>query len=178
MLGENQEKKKESKTCLKPAFTLVELLVASTAFVIFVAAIINIFVLANSSQRFLSKYSLVIDDLSFALERIAREVRMGNNFSLVGGELSFTNAYGQSVVYKLEHSEVQRSEDGGATFHPITSKNIRVEDLNFVLSGQSKGDSLQPRITISVEFSSGAGRESEKYKKTAQTTVSARQLDS
>jgi len=170
--------RRKSNSNFSSGFTLVELLVASTVFVLFMAAITNIFILAQSSQRFLSKYSLVIDDLSFFLERAAREIRMGDNFTLSGDKLSFTNAYGQNVVYKLEHYKIQRSEDGGITFSPITSKDIKVKELKFVLSGQSKDDSLQPRITISVKFTSGEGRESEKYEKTVQTTISARQLDS
>lgn len=158
------------------AFTLVEVLVALTVFVVFIVAITNIFILAQSSQRFLSKYSLVVDNLSFALERMSREIRLGTDFSLVGGEIRFINAYGQSVVYRLRHYKIERSEDGGATFSPITSENIKVDDLKFILQGQGAGDGKQPRITISVKFASGQGKLSEKYEKVAQTTVSAREL--
>ena len=159
-------------------FTLVEVMVAAIIFVIFVVAMTNIFIMVQSSQRFLSSFSLVVDNLSFSLEKISRELRMGSDFSLDGnGWLHFVNSQGEDVIYRLNHYSIERSNDNGNTFLPITGENVKVESLKFVLSGQGKGDNLQPKITISIKFTSKGGRPIEAFTKTVQTTISARKLD-
>ncbi len=159
------------------SFTLVETLVAAIIFVIFVTAISAAFITAQSSQKFLGNFLLTINNLSFAIERMSRELRMSNNFSLQNpSEISFRNAYGQNVVYRLANRSIERSDDGGNTFLPITGENIDVLDLKFIPKNSATGE--QPRITISITFTSRGGKDSEKYKKTVQTTISSREPNS
>ncbi len=161
----------------RKSFTLIEVLVSTTIFVIFVMSITTVFITAQSSQRFLGNFLLTTNNLSFAIERMARELRMGENYSLARqSEIHFTNAYRQDIIYRLNHMAIERSDDGGSKFLPITGDNIEVLNLKFILSGNNSGS--QPKITISVEFTSKGGKNPEKYKKTVQTTISSRQLNS
>ena len=59
---------------------------------------------------------------------------------------------------------------------PLTSGHIQIESLQFIISGESQGDDLQPKVTVSIE---ARGREtvSERPKIQIQTSISQRTLD-
>ncbi len=56
----------------------------------------------------------------------------------------------------------------------MTGSETVIDYLNFYLNGQAAGDSLQPRITITVGATSQVGNQNANLK--VQTTVSARFL--
>ncbi|MHA1251771.1 MAG: PilW family protein [Candidatus Helarchaeota archaeon] len=162
-------------------FTLAESLAAAFVFIIFITSCLTLYINIHSTQRALSNFSLVCDDLSFTIERMSREIRMAYRFSSPnpngGDEISFTNSRGENVTYKLNPSRkrIERVVNGESKV--LTSENIEVEDLRFYLTGENTKDDLQPKVTISIKFKSTGGKESEKYEKTVQVSVSSRQLD-
>jgi len=164
-------------------FTLAESLAAAFVFIIFITSCVTLYINIHSTQRALSNFSLVCDDLSFTIERMAREIRMGYRFSSPnpngGDKISFTNSRGENVTYRLNPSRkrIERVVNGGSEVLILTSENIEVEDLRFYLTGENTKDDLQPKVTISIKFKSISGKESEKYEKTVQVSVSSRQLD-
>jgi len=161
-------------------FTLAESLAAAFVFIIFITSCVTLYINIHSTQRALSNFSLVCDDLSFTIERMAREIRMGYRFSSTNpNEISFTNSRGENVTYRLNPSRkrIERVVNGGSEVLILTSENIEVEDLRFYLTGENTKDDLQPKVTISIKFKSISGKESEKYEKTVQVSVSSRQLD-
>jgi type II secretory pathway pseudopilin PulG len=155
-------------------FTLLELIVATGIFGLVVSMIFSIFVLAVINQRRILAIKNVEDNVRFALEAMAREARTGMNFSGGGNSLIFTNARGQSVIYRLDNNVIEKSADGGGTFAAVTGPEVKVDYLNFYLSGQAPGDGFQPRITIAVGVSSTVGNQTGNLK--IQTTVSERFL--
>ncbi len=162
-------------------FTLAESLAAAFVFIIFITSCLTLYINIHSTQRALSNFSLVCDDLSFTIEKMSREIRMAYRFSSTnpngGDEISFTNSRGENVTYKLNPSRkrIERVVNGESKV--LTSENIEVEDLRFYLTGENTKDDLQPKVTISIKFKSTGGKESEKYEKTVQVSVSSRQLD-
>ncbi len=154
--------------------TLIELIVAIGIFGLVVNMAFGIFGLAIVSQRRIIALRNVEDNIRFTIESMAREVRTGKNFSSGIGSLSFTNAKGELVVYRLNSSIVEKSSDGGANYSAITGSEATVDYFNFYLIGQAAGDGLQPRITITMGATSRVGNQSANLK--VQTTISGRFL--
>ena len=160
-------------------FTLIELMVALSLFVIVLGISSSIFIRSLRSQRAIINLISVNDNSSLAIEQMAREVRTGTNFSANppdNNQLSFTNALSKAVIYRLNITSgaIERNEDGGV-FSPITSANVRVEKLNFILSGAGV-DSKQARITVAMRVGSTAALLQNFYTD-VQTTLSPRILD-
>ncbi|MCX6813274.1 MAG: type II secretion system protein [Candidatus Azambacteria bacterium] len=158
----------------KRGLTLIELIVAIGVFGLVVSMAFGIFVLAIVSQRRIIALRNVEDNARFALESMAREIRTGKNFSGGAGSLSFTNAKGELVIYRLNGGIVEKSSDGGANYSAVTGSETTVNYLNFYLMGQAPGDGLQPRITVTMGVASQVGNQSANLK--VQTTISGRFL--
>lgn len=156
--------------------TMIELIVAVGIFSLVIGTTIGIFVLAISTQRRITALRNVDDNIRFTIESMAREIKTGKNFSSVAGSLSFTNANGEAVVYRLNANAVEKSSDGGTNYSAVTGSEVTINYLNFYLMGQSAGDGLEPRVTITVGTTSQAGNQSANLK--IQTTVSERTLQS
>ena len=101
----------------------------------------------------------VSTNISFLMESMAREIRTGSSFSSGAGSLSFTNAKGQSVTYRLTGNVIEKSSDGGVTYAAATGPEVTVNYLNFYLSGLPLGDGLQPRVTVTIGLTSKVGKE-------------------
>jgi len=154
--------------------TLIELIVAIGVFGLVVSMAFGIFVLALASQRRIIALRNIEDNARFALESMAREIRTGKNFGGSVNSLSFTNAKGESVIYRLNDGIVEKSSDGGTNYSAVTGSETTVNYLNFYLQGQAAGDSLQPRVTITMGVTSQIGNQSVNLK--VQTTISGRSL--
>ncbi len=158
-------------------FTMVELLVAMSLFVVFVVISSGSFVRALRTQRAIVSLIAANDNASLVIEQMAREIRTGSNFSLSGNVLVFVNAYNISVTYRLdsETNAIERSEEGN-DFKPITAANVKINKLNFYLLGQLDGDGYPPRVTISLSVSPNIPT-IQNVSTNFETTISARTLD-
>ena len=159
------------------AFTMVELLVAMSLFVVFVVISTGGFVRALRTQRSIVALIAANDNVSLTIEQMTREIRTGSNFSLAGDDLNFSNANNVQVMYRLNGSTnvIERNENG-ADFKPITATNVRINKLNFYLRGQLAGDGYPPRVTIVINISPNIPT-IQNINASFQTTVSARNLD-
>lgn len=157
---------------MKNGFTVVELLVAITLFIVVVSIATGTFIQALRTQRSTVALIAVNSNAGLALEQISREIRTGRNFSVSGGALNFTNAKNQSVSYRLNDQALERVADGAAGL--ITSSNVAVAKLDFILSGESFTDGLPTKITVvlAVGASGTAGNPIN-----LQTTISSRILE-
>lgn len=156
--------------------TMIELIVAIGIFGLVVSMAFGIFILALTSQRRIIALRNVEDNIRFTIESMAREIRTGKNFSSDAGSLSFTNAKGEAVIYRLNGGIVEKSSDGGANYSAVTGSEAIIDYLNFYLIGQAADDGLQPRVTITVGATSQVGNQSANLK--IQTTISERFLQS
>ena len=170
---------KKTMPNLVSGFTLVELMVATSIFVvIMLASMGSLFTLldASKSSRALR---FAMDNVNFAMESMSRSVRMGTNYycamagdSVVLNDLSDTNvkdctaagsgtmlafkpqlATTYKVAYKLSGSSIVISTDGGLNWVPITSSEVSIDRLRFVVSGSSATDSKQASVFIIVKGS-------------------------
>ena len=156
--------------------TIIELIVAIGIFSLVIAMTVSIFVLAITTQRRITALKNVEDNIRFTLESMAREIKTGKDFSTGVNSLSFTNDNGESVVYRLNANIIEKSSDGGINYSAVTGSEVTINYLNFYLIGESTGDGLEPRVTITMSATSQAGNQSANLK--VQTTISERLLQS
>ena len=168
-------------------FTLVELIVAMSIFVVVISLTSGIFVNALRAQRRVNQLMTVNSDASLVLEKMAREARLGFNFNITddspgncsGGtfnRMEFQRARNGSitnVVYRWNPSAgtIERSE-GGVSFVSLNSPNVLVTRFCF-LETQEQG--IDPwRITFVLSETSR--QDNVDYFFNLQSTISARLL--
>jgi four helix bundle protein len=161
----------------KNGFTMVELLVAMSLFIIFVVISSGSFIRALRIQRAIVALIAANDNASLSIEQMAREIRTGTDFSSANSNLTFTNAKSIQVTYQLnsETMTIERGEDG-SNFKPITATNVKINKLNFYLRGHQAGDGFPPRITVVLNAAPNIPT-IQNISTNFQTTVSARLLD-
>jgi prepilin-type N-terminal cleavage/methylation domain-containing protein len=163
-------------------FTLIEILIASTIFVLLISIVTGIFLGVVAAQRKTVAVRTLQDSIRYAIEAMSRDVRTGYDFSLFQNELRFTSTIGggiQQVSYRLNGSVLEKGISdgmGGYTFSALTPGNLTIDYLNFYLAGESLGDQRQPRITVTLGATAGQGVQETKIN--VQTTLSQRELQS
>jgi hypothetical protein len=178
--------KKLAKT--RAGFTMIELLVATTVFIIAMTIVTTVFLIALRTQRIVIAIIAANDNTFLALEQIAREVRVGSDFKNIGGtELRFTNVQGNEVRYRLHpagggRGELRRREGtGGGSGTPITAENVDVKDFQVTIRGcLNPGclNDLRPaQVTLTLQIST-VGTNVPSVVTHIQTTTSVRNLDS
>lgn len=165
----------------KKGFTLVELLVAMSLFLVLIGIATGGFIRVLRTQRAIPELMAVNDNAVLTLEQMAREIRTGYNFSKISeNELQFVNANNIVVFYRLNEGAIERGTEDPflrRTYKKITADNIRVLNFNISLLGDSAGDGFPPRITITLSVT-GKSKYLETISTNIQTTISSRVLDS
>ncbi len=176
---------KEKKLQKYMGFTIVELLVAMAVFVIVVTVATAIFIRSLQNQRRLVTVMGMQTNLDTALEQMAREVRGGYLFSAstltCANSVSFDTASGTAVSYGLSSSSIVRNGQ------PITSSDVKVSNLCFIVSQAPLGDAgmytnpgspCNPwRVTVAAEVEPRVAGQSNNIEPFyLQTTVSSRVL--
>lgn len=188
----------------KTGFSLIEVLVATTVFVLVVSVAAGLFVHTLQSQRKVLAYQELFDQTSYIMEYMTRSIRMakkqrttidppitcidpiGRNYQLIGLEgrhLRFIRwdhlvvPGGAFICYefRLNVERIEVSRDRGTSWTFLTSDRLRILNLRFIVEGDNPG--LQPRITILLE---AEGREyglGMRPKTRLQTTISQRDLN-
>lgn len=158
-------------------FTLVELMISSSVFVILIAVVSGTFINALRTQRIITNLSESMNNASFAIEEMSREIRVGFGFGVVGDSLSYLNSFGDEIVYRRdEHDDtgvygIERCENSSCEF--VTSPDVNIENLEFILQGTEEGDGLPPRVTILMTVLG-----EREIRVNLQTTISSRVLNS
>ena len=139
---------------MKKGFTLFEMIVAVGAFMVFMTIAMSGLLNLNDANKNSINFSNIMDNARFALEIMAKEIRTGTTYSSSGSStLTFQNALGQTAVYRLNNNRIEKSSDGGASFLALTTSDVKVDNLKFVVSGAASGDGFQPKILIGIKAS-------------------------
>lgn len=180
---------RKRKTKNNGGYTLVELLVAMTVFIILITMILSIFTQGLRSHRSLISIMNVSNNSFLAMEQMMREIRVGVHFKdSVGGNcppgffpsLSFFSYEDgdtmREVEYRLENDAIIK-EVGPEKVELTSRRNLKVENFCFrrVQGGQHTNDLCNPwRITVLMEVRSD--RWGSDHKASIQNTVSSRIL--
>lgn len=179
------------KTKFQKGFTLLEMLVALSVFVVILTVMMGSIVsIVDSNQKSRNKTSS-LDGLNFTLESMSRLIRFGTNYhcgstgnlytpqdcASPNNSFSFRSADGSLVTYYLSSGVINRTVNGG-TAYPLTPPDVFIQSLGFRVFGSSAYgvDYLQPRVVMTIAGYSGS-KSSTRSNFNLQTTVSQRVLD-
>ena len=177
-------------------FTLVELIVSVGVFsIVMLVAVGALFSLLAANQR-AQTLKVVMNNLNLAMENMVKDIRVGTHyhcdsvgditqprdcglksyfaFEASGGD---TGTVSDQIVFRLNSSTIERSEDGGNSFVPIVSDDVVVENLNFYVYGAPTGDGAQPRVNILISGKAGIDEDTQ-TDFNIQATVTQRLIDS
>jgi prepilin-type N-terminal cleavage/methylation domain-containing protein len=157
-------------------FTLVEILVSVMIFSIVMLIAVGALLSMLDANRKAQVLKSSINNLSFALENMSRQMRAGSSYhcgtgtlteplDCINGASQFAfEKYGgnpasanDQVVYRLSNNRIERSLDGGAVYLPITAPEVVVEELMFYVVGAPPTDSPkeQPKVIITMRGYAG-----------------------
>ena len=176
-------------------FTLVEIMVSLSIFVIIMVvimgAILGIFDINNKVQT----QKTALDNINFALESMSRTIRFGTNYhcgsitpltspsdcptSAGLSTFSVTASDGSLITYALVGARLVQAI--GSNILELTSPEVIIQSVVFRVFGSSpysSGDMFQPQVIITISGTSGSVNKP-KTQSTfrLETTVSQRKLD-
>jgi prepilin-type N-terminal cleavage/methylation domain-containing protein len=184
-------------------FSLIEVLVSLSIFaVVMTIAIGSLMVLISANSK-AQNTQAIMTNVSYALDSMTREIRMGSDYycssgalpsdgeatqdcSTGGDSLAFNeggqslteNASSRRIGYRLANGAVERRLGSGA-WQVVTPPEITMTDLEFYVTGSdrgSTGDSESPTVTL---FMAGEAGEDDGTQSqfNVQTTVVQQLLD-
>ncbi|MDD4989764.1 MAG: type II secretion system protein [Candidatus Pacebacteria bacterium] len=169
----------------KNGTTLIEILVAISIFSVVATSVTNLFAsLINYQNEILNK-AYLLNTISFANEYMAKALRMaqkdttgscitaGYNFITTGGSnVKFLNYNNECQEFFLESGTLKVRKLGVS--QALTPGNVNIENLKFILSGESQNDNLQPKVSFTLKVKMVSNPQ---QNLSTQTTVSQRMLD-
>lgn len=167
-------------------FTIIELMVATSLFLVIISIVSGVFVKSLRIQRGALGLIEAASNAELAIEQMAREMRTGTTFNVFqeSKSVSFKNVNGNMMTYnwnsetkKLECLETGDYSDkhcSSAAPQPITANNVSINNLKFTFFNGAPADPYPPRITITLKIASLKNPASEVN---IQTTISSRNLE-
>ncbi|MFA6177302.1 MAG: hypothetical protein WC694_00165 [Candidatus Paceibacterota bacterium] len=183
-------------------YTIIETMISVSLFVIIVTIAMGSLLNANLLHKKSQKMRSIIDNLSFIMEDMSRNLRTGYNYHCIdggdpslintdvrscsdingGGGISFKSSLGDQWVYFIGtyggKDGIFRSFDGGNTFIQLNSDEIEIDSISsFKVEGAElpPGDSQQPFVTIKLVGRIISDGVSSTF--SLQTSVSQRRID-
>lgn len=155
-----KNKQKDSLTFnLKPktssGFSIIELLVAISLFVIIISMAVTIFLRALKTQKSALLLMESNDNVALAIEGMAREIRSGINFQSSGNDLEFLEVVsGNDIRYALSGGSllkgVKSQVDPDFNYQTITSEGVEVKSFRAILDNSPN---YPPKATIIISIS-------------------------
>ncbi|MDP3731120.1 MAG: type II secretion system protein [bacterium] len=164
-------------------FTIMELIVviALSSGVFAIAA--GVFVQAIKMQRRAFFIQKVQENIGFALESMAKEIRVssistGNTTcpSAPAQSLSINHPVNGNIDYFLSGTDLHRRLPGPGIDTVVNSIGTQINRMGFCISGNFADDKIQPRVTILLTVSNGHPNPDQNISIDIQTTVSQRLL--
>ncbi len=164
-------------------FTLIEMIVSVSIFTVVTFVAVGALLAITDANRKANAIRTTMDNLNFAMESMARNLRTGSNYAcggagncLGGGDsITFNDQDSSTVTYwhDTEAKAIVVNKDGSSL--SITSPEVSIDALTFYVSGVG-ADGREPRVVISIKGTAG---KLQKIKTTfnVQTTVSQRKVE-
>jgi prepilin-type N-terminal cleavage/methylation domain-containing protein len=161
-----QIKNKNFKTNIglsaRAGFTLVELLIAVSLFVVIVTVSIGAIVSIFDANRKAQSSKTVVDNLNLSIENMARTIRFGgdyycgisssgtNNCPLTPDSSLSVTFGGKRIIYTLDGSAIKRSDDGGP-YIAITSQDTYIDYMKFYVLNAGTSNTKQPYVIAVIK---------------------------
>ncbi len=172
-------------------YTLIELMVAVGLFSIIMLLASGAYLMMINLNQQAQNISNGIDNLSFALETMTRNIRTGSAYSCGvfgndcpsgGTTFTFKNQDGVNITYSLSGTSLQQVTNGptGSSQSLLTDSSVNITSLIFYAygtKGASQGDYVQATVTMIVSgtVSAGSGKPSQSF--TVETGATMRGSD-
>ncbi len=136
-------------------FTLIEMLVSVALFSFVMLATTAVLLSVVDANHKAQGLKTSINNLSLALESMARNLRTGSGYPVNGNpstclsSITFSDHSNTSTTYSLSANSIQVSK-GSSGASPMTAPEIVIDKLCFYVSGTIPGDNIQPRVLITV----------------------------
>ena len=166
---------KSRKSNTSRAFTLIELMVATSIFMIIMLVAMGSLVVTTNSAKKSNALNSTMDNLGFAMESMTRSIRMGTNYYcsssfILGGEsgtldcpdgataISFMPA-GEDfdsthrVAYRLSGTTIQRCDNEDGECINIIAPNIIIdpETFRFFVRGSEADNDTQASVYVTIK---------------------------
>jgi prepilin-type N-terminal cleavage/methylation domain-containing protein len=173
----------------KTGFTLIEMMVAVSIFIVVAFVVTSTFMVAMDAYRKAQQIRLTIDNVNYAMDTMVLEIREGNRYtygdsSPCGGKtncsFSFYNYLGKSVFYSVSAPDsagnvsICRAEGGGACL-ALTDTKVNISYLNFNIFPTDTTGARPPMLQINVYGLVKVGKSQSDLN--VQTTVTQRNPD-
>jgi len=150
----------------KKGFTLVEMLIAVSLFIVVVTISIGALLSVFDANKKAQTSKTVVDNLNLSIENMARTVRFGSNYycginsninsvrDCNGGTSLSVTFKGARVIYKwngTENDPIRKSEDGGSNYTDITAPETKIQCLKFYVFGTDTSDTSQPYVIAVIK---------------------------
>jgi type II secretory pathway pseudopilin PulG len=166
-------------TKTEKGFTLVEMLISVSIFIVIVTMAMGSLVVIFQSNRQTASIRLALDNANFALNAMSRDIRLSKKFTCGGGdgvcdgddEISFP-FFSKTITYKKVGGIITKQVDttsGDGPALPLTSDRYDISELRFVQSG-----TVPDFITIYMKGTATTGDLSTDFD--LQTGISSRHL--
>lgn len=169
-------------------FTFLEILIATSAFLLLMGAVVGVFAAFTGQQRSGNETTTLVSEIHNVLETLEREARtgFGNTFATPDGlpSFRFRNQNGQEVTYRHDAAQkrIVRGVAGGVS-QALTSRAVQVTALEFRVTAPAVDRGTPPqgpiltgaqgRVTVNARLCP-VGDESARCL-TVQTTLTSRQ---
>lgn len=176
-------------------FTLIEVLVSVSIFsMVMVVATGAVFSIIEANKKTHTLKS-VMTNLNFALESMARDIRVSSQFSCNGGgdclggssrfsyranrDIDGDGVANDRIEYSLVGEGIQKEVTGGTygSLSIITANEVHIQSLKFYVIGTdiSPSDTIQPKVVIIIRGYAGVAKTKSNFN--IQTTISQRSID-
>ncbi len=167
----NRHKMKKFIYTKQDGFSLVELLVATSIFLMIVITTIGALVSVSNSSKQMRATRSAMDNVNYAMDNISRSLRVGSGYycaSSVSLPLAL-NAYSDctgereigfvpakqtvgNTSFKFNNGAIEKCEANKTpSCLPITSPEVKITDLLFTVIGSDPSSSPQPSVTILIK---------------------------
>jgi prepilin-type N-terminal cleavage/methylation domain-containing protein len=176
---------------MKKGFTLVELLVSISMFLVIMTISVGSIVGIFDANRKSKTLKTAITNLNLAVESMSKEMRFGTRYhcdsagagvttplscpSFGGTYMSFLSSDNIQITYRRFGTAIEKQVGAGG-YIEVTAPEIIIDNLTFYTrDAESPPDLLQPEVVIMIK--SHAGTDKSRTDFTLETFVSQRVLD-
>lgn len=162
-----------NKTQKNKGFTLIELMVAISIFMMIMIMAMGAVIVASDASKKADKLRTAMDNVNFAMESMTRSIRMGTSYDASGGNFSFTSSEQKNISYKVLSKKLQRCISPSPCVDMVSSE-VEIDKLDFTVKGVGVGGE-QPSVYIIMKGT--VNMKGASYSFALQTMASQRNLE-
>ena len=159
---------KKTNTISNRGFTLIELMVSLTLFIVVMTISMGSIVSIYDNARKARTMRAAMANLNLALESMSKEMRYGKDFDCelnISGlqsceghdQVRFTASTGDAIDYMFEDQTLKKRIPA-SSFIPVTAPEIIIDDMTFYVRGNPANDNLQPKVILIIKGHVGEGK--------------------